>query len=441
MKFALVVPAFNEEEAIGATLRRCLAARQKVLDATTVSEMVVVFVNDGSTDGTQQVVDSSEFDEVVKVHFPRNRGYGAAIKAGWQATNADLVGFIDGDGTCEPDFCIQLISRLIETDADAVLAARLNAQSKMPMIRRFGNTLFAWLLGVVSGNDLTDTASGFRVVKRSSLCLISPLPDGLHFTPAMSCIILLDPRLRIEEVSMPYEERIGRSKLNVIKDGARFLYTILFSACCYAPLKTMLGVSVLTALVAFMASWVLMSAGSTFAAVYCVVAAAVIIAMLLTTGVICHQLNFLLIGPRSSIGPAERCLQWILDYKRLIIGGIAATAAGAVAGVVVGMLHDAMSDSVLIVLLTVLAVCVIAASASMLLGVILRVVWSVGEKQKSLAHDRYPVRTTQELSHAFEKDQTVAQVLGDSTQLTMPPQSQVNMVNAAKDMDALGTNY
>ena len=441
MKFALVVPALNEEQAIGATLRRCLAARQKVQDATAISEMVVVFVNDGSTDGTQQVVDGSEFDDVVKVHFPRNRGYGAAIKAGWQAADADLVGFIDGDGTCDPDFCIQLINRLTETDADAVLAARLNAQSKMPLIRRIGNTLFAWLLGVVSGNDLTDTASGFRVVKRRSLSLIAPLPDGLHFTPAMSCIILLDPRLRIEEVPMPYEERIGRSKLHVIKDGLRFLYTILFSACCYAPLKTMLGLSVLTGLTGAVASWVLMSAGSRFAAVCSAVAAAAIIVLLLTTGVICHQLNFLLIGPRRSIGPAERCLQWIFDYKRLIVGGIAGTVIGAVAGVAVGLLHETMSSSVLSVLLTVLVVWVTAASASTLLGVILRVVWSVGEKQKSLARDSYPVRTPQELARTFEKQQTVAQALGDSPQPTVSPQSQVNMASTAEGIGVVGTNH
>ena len=441
MKFALVVPALNEEQAIGATLRRCLAARQKVLDATAVTEMVVVFVNDGSTDGTQQVVDGGEFNDVVKVHFPRNRGYGAAIKAGWQATDADLVGFIDGDGTCDPDFCIQLINRLNETDADAVLAARLNAQSKMPLIRRIGNTLFAWLLGVVSGNDLTDTASGFRVVKRSSLSLIAPLPDGLHFTPAMSCIILLDPRLTIEEVPMPYEERIGRSKLSVIKDGLRFLYTILFSACCYAPLKTMLGLSMLTVVAGAAASWVLMSVGSQFAAACAAVAAVVMIILLMTTGVICHQLNFLLIGPRRSIGMAERCLQWIFNYKRLIVGGIAGTVFGTIAGVAVGLMHEMMSGSVVSILLTVLVVCVIVSSASTLLGVILRVVWSVGEKQKSLARDSYPVRTPHELGRRFEKQQTVAQALGDTPESAVPPQSQVNMTNAAEGIGVVGTNH
>ena len=70
---------------------------------------------------------------------------------------------------------------------------------------------------------------------------MSPLPNGLHFTPAMSCICVLDPRLRIEEVPMPYDERIGQSKLSVIWDGFRFLLTILFSFCCYSPIKSALA--------------------------------------------------------------------------------------------------------------------------------------------------------------------------------------------------------
>ena len=65
MKLALVIPALNEEQAIASTLRRALAARQKVVEQTDVTEMVIVFVNDGSTDRTQQIVDQPEFDEVV----------------------------------------------------------------------------------------------------------------------------------------------------------------------------------------------------------------------------------------------------------------------------------------------------------------------------------------------------------------------------------------
>ena len=61
MDFTLVIPAYNEEEAIASTLRRALAARATVLEKTPISQMTIVVVNDGSRDGTQEIIDRPEF--------------------------------------------------------------------------------------------------------------------------------------------------------------------------------------------------------------------------------------------------------------------------------------------------------------------------------------------------------------------------------------------
>ena len=399
MHFAMVIPALNEEQAIADTLRRVLAAREKVVSQTPVDKMTVVFVNDGSTDGTQEIVDQSEFNEVVKVRFEKNRGYGAAIKAGWQAVDADLVGFIDGDGTCDPDFAVKLINRLEETQADVVLAGRLNPESEMPLIRKIGNIIFARLLGLVSGKDLTDSASGFRVVRRSSLNLMSPLPDGLHFTPAMSCICLLDPRLRIEEVPMPYKERIGRSKLSVVKDGFRFLFIILFSACCYSPIKTMVGASGIIAAICAMAMSLLYISGANNGAMTMTALTGLMLMMLLVgTGVVVHQLNFLLIGPRRHMGVGERLLQYFLGYRRLMGYGVTTAVVGLMGLMIWGStdgrvgvsgvsgVSEGVSNLAMGAMLTALAV---AGGWAWMVGVMVRVIWAVGEKQKALIHDQY----------------------------------------------------
>lgn len=394
MRFALVVPALNEEEAIGGTLRRCLETRAKVTAQTPVTEMRVVFVNDGSTDRTQEIVDQAEFKDVVKVRFEKNRGYGAAIKAGFAATDADVVGFIDADGTCEPEFCVKLINRMVEAKADVVLAARLTPESQMPLVRKIGNVIFARLLGLVSGQHLTDTASGFRVMKRSSLSLISPLPDGLHFTPAMSCICLLDPRLRIEEVPMPYKERIGRSKLSVIKDGFRFLYTILFSACCYAPLKTMLGASAIVTVLTAMLAWgIYLLHGSQTAATVTGLACLTVVMILVSAGVIVHQLNFLLIGPRQDMGPAENLLQYLLNYKRLLVIGAAAGGVG-LAGMLVWATMGPMSGWRDLILSMGWMVMIVGGVLAMVIAVVVRVIWAVGEKQKALMGDGLGVKSS-----------------------------------------------
>jgi hypothetical protein len=85
-----------------------------------------------------------------------------------------------------------------------------------------------------------DTASGMRVVRKSSLEKIMPLPDGLHFTPAMSARALLSEELIINEIDMPYKEREGQSKLKIWKDGIRFLSIILKMAFLYQPQRLLL---------------------------------------------------------------------------------------------------------------------------------------------------------------------------------------------------------
>jgi len=171
--------------------------------------------------------------------FPKNRGYGAAIKEAWRQSDAELLGFLDADGTCDPLFFATLCRTAASEGADVVLGCRLNQNSQMPLVRRVGNTLFAVLLNFVASERVRDTASGMRVVRRQSLRDIYPLPDGLHFTPAMSARAILSRRIRIVEVDMPYSERSGESKLRVIKDGLRFLRVIIQTALLYRPARLM----------------------------------------------------------------------------------------------------------------------------------------------------------------------------------------------------------
>jgi hypothetical protein len=93
---------------------------------------------------------------------------------------------------------------------------------------------------VLSRRSVGDTASGMRVIRRSALPHLTPLPDGLHFTPAMSARILMEGRLRLAELPMAYAERVGRSKLSVVKDGVRFLTCIVQAAVAYRPARPLL---------------------------------------------------------------------------------------------------------------------------------------------------------------------------------------------------------
>src|SRR5579862_2716320 len=234
MKLAIAIPALNEEDNIESIIQRSLASRDYITTHSPVTCVEITVVSDGSTD--QTVPRASKYTEQIQlIVFPVNRGYGAAIKEAWLASDADLLGFLDADGTCDPNFFAPLCAKLLDNGSDVVLGCRLNQDSEMPRIRRLGNSIFALLLSAVAKSRVRDTASGMRVVRRSSLDRLFPLPDGLHFTPAMSARAMLSDAIQITEVDMPYKERVGESKLRVLKDGLRFLRVILEAAFLYRP--------------------------------------------------------------------------------------------------------------------------------------------------------------------------------------------------------------
>ncbi len=223
----VAIPALDEEAAIAATVQACLAARGE-LQAAGVGELRIVVVSDGSRDRTAEV--ARGFADVTVLEFEENRGYGAAIKAAWERAPGDLLAFLDADGTCDPRSFVPMCRKLLLEGYDLVLGGRMGGDSRMPSLRRLGNALFALLLGHLARRAVHDTASGMRVLRRGALARLLPLPDGLHFTPAMSARALMDGELRIAEVEIPYAERVGRSKLRMIRDGMRFLGVILGAA-------------------------------------------------------------------------------------------------------------------------------------------------------------------------------------------------------------------
>ncbi len=231
---SIVVPAYNEEEAIEEILRRCLDARRDIMDKAGLSGVQVVCVDDGSRDRTKEL--AGRFSDVKLVVHPENRGYGAALMTGFRAGTGDLLGFLDADGTCDPLSFVDLCRALDGAKADMVIGSRMHGDSKMPAIRALGNRIYAVIVSKLSGVKVEDTASGMRVFKKGLLPRLAPLPTGLHFTPAMTARAAC-MGARIAETPIPYAERQGQSKLNVVADGVRFLRVILGIIFAYFPLR------------------------------------------------------------------------------------------------------------------------------------------------------------------------------------------------------------
>ncbi|HWP47656.1 MAG TPA: glycosyltransferase [Candidatus Limnocylindrales bacterium] len=233
---SIVIPAYNEENSIGATILEVLAVKKEILETKIgISEVEIIIVNDGSQDRTGEIVQG--YPDVVLIHHRKNLGYGSALKTGFDKARGEYMGFLDADGTYPARAFLDLCRVLRETNADMVIGSRMiEKKTGMPFIRQIGNRFFARLLSWIVEHKITDSASGMRVFKRSILTRLYPLPDGLDLTPAMSTHALHEG-MKVVEVPIEYKERIGKSKLHVIQDGLRFLSTILHTANLYNPLK------------------------------------------------------------------------------------------------------------------------------------------------------------------------------------------------------------
>jgi glycosyltransferase involved in cell wall biosynthesis len=229
-----VIPALNEEDSIQSIMARVLSTRSK-LEAVGIRDLELIVVDDGSTDRTSEIVKATQGTRLIQ--HATNGGYGAALKTGFAAAKGQWVGFLDADGTYPPEYFPTLCQVALAQDADIVIGSRMaGADSEMPVVRRVGNFIFANLVSLVSATRITDSASGMRVFKKSILERIYPLPDGLNLTPVMSTRALHE-QLKMVEVPIPYSERQGRSKLNVMRDGMRFAQSIVWTALTYNPVR------------------------------------------------------------------------------------------------------------------------------------------------------------------------------------------------------------
>jgi glycosyltransferase involved in cell wall biosynthesis len=244
---SVVIPAYNEEDGIAAIIERVLEVRPS-LRACGVQELEVIVVDDGSQDHTCEIVACNP--EVRLVKHEVNRGYGAALKTGFRHAGGDLLAFLDADGTYPPECFPQLCRPILEAGADLVIGSRMTGtESEMPLVRRVGNTIFAALVSLLGNHRISDSASGMRVFRQEVLAELYPLPDGLNFTPVMSTRALHE-RIKMIEVPITYSERVGRSKLSVVRDGLRFANSIVWTAMSYNPVRVLGMIGVFAVLLA-----------------------------------------------------------------------------------------------------------------------------------------------------------------------------------------------
>ena len=221
MKAALIIPALNEEAAIGATLQEVPPG---------LFETVIV-VDNGSTDDTAQAAQAAG---AQLVREPR-RGYGAACLAGIAALPHDVqaVVFMDADGSDVPADAARLLAPIQADQADFVLGSRERGESEPGALeahQRFGNRLAVGLIRLLVGHRYTDLGP-FRAIRRSSLESLHMQDRDYGWTIEMQ-IKAVRQRLRIQEIPVAYRRRrAGRSKISgnlwgSFAAGCKILWTV-----------------------------------------------------------------------------------------------------------------------------------------------------------------------------------------------------------------------
>ena len=243
VRLALVIPAYNEEGAILGVLEQLTGILEKdgLLDAE------VIVVDDGSTDGTTRILNefAAKEDKLKLRVMARavNRGYGAALKAGIEASNAEWIFITDADGTYPNDRIVDLMRVMTESKSDMVVGARVGSNVKAPLIRKPAKWVINRMVDYIASQRVPDFNSGLRIFKRDLALRFTPLlPDGFSFTTTITLGMLVNG-YRVEFVPIDYHARVGSSKIAPIRDTARFIRMVAITGLYFAPLRIFLPFS------------------------------------------------------------------------------------------------------------------------------------------------------------------------------------------------------
>lgn len=179
MLVSLIVPCYNEEEALPFLYNALCDVRKEVTDHT----FEFIFVNDGSRDKTSSVIKGfAENDPDVKyIIFSRNFGKEAAMYAGLEKSSGDLVAIMDADMQDPPSLIPSMI-RSIENDEADIIASRRVTREGEPKIRSFFARLFYKLINKMVEVEIADGARDFRLMKRQVVDAILDLNERQRFS-------------------------------------------------------------------------------------------------------------------------------------------------------------------------------------------------------------------------------------------------------------------
>ncbi len=223
MHLSVIIPCYNEVNTIEKVL-------QSVLEETS-SESEIIIVDDGSTDGTRQLLEERIDGKLARVIYQQtNQGKGAALRAGFAAATKDIVIVQDADFEYDPSDYPLMLEPILNDQADVVYGSRFKGNRPQRVLyfwHRMGNGLLTLMSNVFTNLNLTDMETGYKAFRREVIQSIRIEENSFGFEPEITAKIARG-NYRIYEVGIAYFGRTYEEGKKIgWKDGFWAIWCIL----------------------------------------------------------------------------------------------------------------------------------------------------------------------------------------------------------------------